>query len=566
MTLTANPTGPRLTFVWTKQKPRVDPVVMMDVIAAVADRVTPVTSSRENTWVDRVEEAGRRADPRFAEAFGHWRHTSDTREVDTAFIDAVVALVSEMPEFKKASPIDGLIPWFAKEMNRLRALQIDPNADEYPAYYAAQYTRLRQALAEDPVVVEWFEKKRPNLSKLGAEELLDAVDAFNQDRKPEVVYEWDDGYKIVKLATRTQLQSEGEALNNCLKKGSSYTENYCKLAETGKSEFFSLRDPSDNSVLSIQWSPGEKTPEQVYGEDNEEPSEKEAERIEEWAKSRGGTYRKKRFGDLSGSALRIAEHIDRTCNEDDESIESYALSWDDKFGETDAVKWIDALGCYSYDEAGVYDGAGLDVDDVKLLPDAVIEYIRNGYTRDAGEIVLAGLLAGMMDKVGREPRPGPRVPEEQRRLPFEEHVFKRKPPPEPPKPAWPKPFKPEGDEARLLATAKQWIDFGWDDKDDFDDVVIWWMNWFSPQEAWIFQHDMAAYDKVANSMRVSYGLPLPVAIELRNRGIDALDVLDATKHTSGKINIRDADDVARAVEKSREWMNANKRRRSSRRQ
>lgn len=561
--ITSNPTGPRLNFVWTKQKPQVDPVVMMDVISAVADRVAPIESSRENTWADRIEAAAQ-ADPKFADAFARWRHNDNTR-VDVPFVDAVVALVAEMPEFKRTSPVDGLIQWFAKEMNRLHALQNDLKAEQYPAYYAAKYARLQQALAEDPIVIEWFEKKKPNLSKLGAEELLDAVESFDQDRKPEVVYEWDDGYKIVKLATRTQLQSEGEALNNCLKKGSSYTENYCKLAETGKSEFFSLRDPDDESVLSIQWTPGEKTPEQVYGANNEEPSEKEAERIEEWAKSRGGTYKPKRFADLSGSALRLAEYIDRACNEDDESIESYALNWDERFSEDDAEKWIDYLGCYAYEEAGIYSDAGLDVDEVKRLPDAVTDYIQNGYTRDVGEILLAGLLAGLMNDRGREPRPGPRVPEGQKRLPFEERVFERKPPPEPPKPTWPKPFKPAGDEARLLAEAKHWIDFGWDDKDDFDDVVIWWMNWFSPEEAWIFQHNMAEYDKVANGMRVSYGLPLPVAIELRSRGIDALDVLDATQRESGKINIRDADDVARAVEKSREWMNANKRRRSSRR-
>lgn len=564
MTLTANPTGPRLKFVWTKQKPQAQPYVMMDVIAAVADRVAPTLSSRQESWADRLSDAGSKADPRFAEVFDRWRH-GDEEYVDQPFVDAVVALAAELPEFKKASPIDGLIPWFAKEMNRLRALQNDPNAEQYPAYYGAKYARLQQVLAGDPVIIEWFEKKKPNLSKLGAEELLDAVEAFDQDRKPEVVYEWDDGYKIVKLATRTQLQSEGEALNNCLKKGSSYTENYCKLAETGKSEFFSLRDPDDSSAISIQWTPGEDTPEQVYGADNKEPTEKEAKRIEEWAKSRGGTYARK-FGNLSGSALRLAEYIDRTCNEDDESIEHYALSWDERFSEDDAEKWMDYLGCYAYDEAGIYSDAGLGVDDVKHLPDVVTDYIRNGYTWDVGEILLAGLLAGLMNDRGREPRPGPRVPEGQRRLPFEERVFERKPPPEPPKPVWPKPFKPEGDEARLLAEAKRWIDFGWDNKDDFDDVVVWWMNWFSPEEAWIFQHDMAEYDRVTNGMRSSYGLPLPVAIELRSRGIDALDVLDATQRESGKINIRDADDVARAVERSREWMKTNKRRRSSRRQ
>jgi hypothetical protein len=564
MMLTANPTGPRLKFVWDKQKPQVEPRVMMDVIGAVAARVAPIKSS-QHTWADRLSAAGSSADPRFAEVFDRWRH-GDEEYVDQSFVDAVVALVAEMPEFKKASPIDGLIPWFAKEMNRLFLLQKDPNAKEYPSYYAAKYNRLQTALSADPIIIEWFEKKRPNLSKLDAEELLDAVEAFDQDRKPEIVYEWKDGWKIVKLATRTQIQKEGEALNNCLKKGSSYTDNYCKLAESGKSEFFSLRNPNGESVISIQWSPGQKTPEQVYAEGNEEPSEQDGKRISEWAESRGGSYRPARFASLTGSTRRLAEYIDQHCSEDDESIEHYARWWDEKFSVGDAERWIDALGCSSYEEAGIFDGAGVEPEEVWRLPQAVREYVWNGYTKDVDDLILAGVLAALMRDTSRKPRPEPHIPAGQERLPFDESVFVRKPPPAPPDPQWPRGFKVDDEiERRLLAEAKWWMDYGWDDKDDFDDVIAWWKNWFSPEEAWIFQEDMAEYDKIANGVRSSYGLPMPVAIELRDRGIDALDVLDATRQVSEKINIRDADDVQRAVEKSREWMKANKRRRSSRR-
>jgi len=561
MTITQNPTAARLKYVWDKQKPRVEPLVMMDVIAAVAGRVAPVASSQVATWADRIEDAGRKADPRFLETFVRWMH-GQTGWVDAPFVDAVVALVTEMPEFKKTSPIDALIPWFAKEMNRLFLLQRDPDADKYPAYYAAKYNRLQTALSNDSVIVEWFEKKKPNLSKLAAEGLLEQVEAFSQDRKPETVYEWDDDWKIVKLATRTQIQKEGDALNNCLKKGSSYTDSYCKLAESGKSEFFSLRDPYGNSVLSIQWTPGNKTPEQVYGRNNEEPTNEEAEKIEEWADSRGGHYRKK-FSRLDGSALRLAEYMAGHCHEDNESIEHYAIEWDESFSERDAKEWIDYLGCYGYEEAKVYERAGLSVEDVKLLPDSVNEYVRNGYTKDRDELLLVGLLAGMMMSKSREPRPGPRVPEGQKRLPFEEGVFERKPPPEPPKPEWPSGFEPKGEEAKALAEARRWVDFGWDDRDDFDDVVAWWANWFSPQEAWIFQVDMAKYDRVANDRSTSQGLPLPVAVELRYRGIDALDVQDAANQLDRRIDIRDVDDVVAAVEQAREKMRANKRRRSS---
>lgn len=557
-----NPTGPRLKYVWEKQKPQVDPRVMMDLISAVADRVAPILSSRQGSWADRLSDAGSKADPRFAEVLDRWRHNDD-EYVDQAFVDAVIAIIYDMPEFRKSSPVDGLIPWFAKEMDRLVRLQKDPNAEEYPGYYAAKYNKLQTTLSGDPVVVEWFEKKKPNLSNLEAEELLEAVEAFDQDRTPEVVYEWDDGWKVFKLATRTQIQKEGESLDNCLQKGSSYTESYCKLAETGKSEFFSLRDPKGESIISIQWTPGLKTPEQVYGYNNREPSEDEAKRIQEWAHSRGGSYG--RFASLKGSARRLAEYIDSQCSEDDETIEHYALSWDENFSVDDAEKWIDYLGCHAYEEAGIFSGAGLDVDEVKALPAPVQQYVFGGYTMDVDNVLLAGILAGQMGSVKREPRPGPRVPEGQHRLPFEERVFARKPPPEPPAFVFPGRFKPDlsDDETeldmRLLAEAKQWVDFGWE-KDDFDDAVSWWRNWFTPEQAWIFQNDMAQYDRIVNGMRTSYGLPLPVAVELRDRGIDALDVQDATNTVDRKINIRDADNVARAVEDTRERMKSNRRR------
>lgn len=573
MTITPNPTDARLKFVWDKQKPRVEPLVMMDVIAAVADRVAPVTSSRQAaTWADRIEDAGRKADPRFLETFHRWRHSQtgnsvpgDAGWVDAPFVDAVVALVTEMPEFKKASPIDGLIPWFAKEMNRLFLLSKDVNAPEYPAYYDAKYTRLSQALGEDPVLVEWVEKKKPNLSKLKAEELLDEVEAFEQDREPEVVYEFKDGSKIVKLATRTQIQNEGDALDNCLQKGSSYTENYCRLAESGKSAFYSLRDKDGESILSIQWSPGEKTPEQVYGKDNREPDEDEAEKVEEWVSSRGGTYKPKRFSRLSGSTLEIAEYIDsKNEGDEDEDIEHYANMWNEKFSADDAKRWIDLFGTHGYEAAGVVYDADVSPEEFEQLPEPVRTYIWEGNTREVDKLVLMGLLASRMESSGRGERPGPRVPEGQKRLPFEERFFERKPEPEPEPITFPRYFVANDEEKRQLSEAQSWIDAGWDDKDDFDDVILWWSNWFSPEDAFFFVKDLADYDK-QNTNRYSSGMPIETAIALRDMGIDAWDVADATHHVQTIINIKDIDSIVKAVEESRAWLKANKRRRTSRR-
>ncbi len=597
MMLTSNPTDARLKFVWDKQKPQVDPRVMMDVIAAVADRVAPVTSSREVTWADRIEDAGRKADLRFVETFDRWRHSQTGNSVpgeigwiDAPFVDAVVALVTEMPEFKKASPIDGLIPWFAKEMNRLFLLSKAVNAPEYPAYYDAKYARLQQALSEDPVLVEWFEKKKPNLSKMDASDVFTDIEAFEEDREPQVVYPPDgkktrgwDGWDVVKLATKTQIQKVGEELDNCLQKGSSYTEGYCKLAKSGESEFFALREDGE-PVLSIQWTPGKKDPEQVYGRDNREPEGDAQEKVGEWIESRGGKPRK--WSRLSVSAREIAEYIDEHESHDDESVAAYARDWDDTFSVADAKQWIQLVGAYSIDVARAMSDEKLDAEDFLKLPDVVREYLHEyADSKETSEIISLGLLANEMDLVAEDrgnnqPR-GTWVSEAQQGLRFAEgdpeldelyeatakrvteakqkqervadKVIRRE---------LKKVFSTSLSADQIpesIIEAKRWYDGGWEDRDYFDEAAKWWAHWFDPEDAAIYFFDMGNYDTKGD------GVSLEVAGELRDRGIGALEVADAARVIPGTINLHDADAVAALVEKGREWLKANKRRRTSRR-
>lgn len=229
------------------------------------------------------------------------------------------------------------------------------------------------------------------------------------------------------------------------------------------------------------------------------------------------------------------------------------------------------MGYYGRDEASTYSGAGLGPGDVAKLPGSVLEYAAAGYDKDLDTLLLTGLLAGMMrmSETPREPRPihpSSRVAEGQSRLPFEESTFDRRPPPSPPEPEWPHHFRPSESDVKdgWMATAKQWVDAGWDDKDDFDMAVLWWANWFSPSDALTFTNELAEYDK-ANLSRGSSGMPIEMAIALRDRGIDAFDVIDGLNHSNTVINIKDMDAVVAAVEKSRDWLRANKRRRSSRR-
>lgn len=554
MTLTSNPTNTRLKYIWDKQKPQPHPVAMIDLLTALGERLGI-------DWIDPVEDAARRADPRLHEALKLWRSGSDA-QVDVPLMNAVMAAIVEIPAFKKPHPIDGLMQWFAKEMDiAYRAATAPPSKTGHSEGYR-RYRQLVETL-EDPTLIEWFEKRKPNLTKMGPDELFEAVEKFEEDRVPEVVYKFKDGSTIVKLATRTQIQAEGGRLDNCLREGSSFTDNYCRLAAEGKSEFFSLRDKYGDSVLSIQWSSGEKGPEQVYGQDNREPDADEAEKVEEWVSSKGGSYKPKPFSRLRGAVLEIAQFLAEECpEEDDEYIESYAMEWNDGFSVDEAKTWVAVVGCYGYGRAKVIEDAGLDPEEWSKLSDSIHEYIDHGYTKDADEILPIGLLASTLKSSDRGPRPSLSAPEGQERLPFGESVFEQRALPPPP-PVQFEDFRPDEDEAMWLAEAQSWIDAGWDDKDDWDDLIVWWQNWFSPEDAWIFTHDMAEYAR-QNGNRSGLGIPVETAVELRDMGISATNVEDALYLTPATVNIHDIDAIVQAVEATR-LKNNRRRRRTSRR-
>jgi hypothetical protein len=78
--------------------------------------------------MDRIEKAGQ-ADPAFLATFLKWRFRDerindmaeslvlrmrDAGVVDVPFVDAVLAMVVEMPEFRKSAPIDIHIKFLAK--------------------------------------------------------------------------------------------------------------------------------------------------------------------------------------------------------------------------------------------------------------------------------------------------------------------------------------------------------------------------------------------------------------------------------------------------------------------
>jgi hypothetical protein len=543
--------------------------------------------------MDRIEKAGQ-ADPAFLATFLKWRFRDERMidrperanalgvlaagAADVPFVDAVLAMVIEMPEFRKSSPIDGLIPWFAKQMDN----EFKRAAEDH-RIPPSRYARLPAMLAVEPVLIEWFEQKKPNLSKLDASDVFDAIEKFEEDREPEVVYTgktqgWEDGnWDVVKLATKTQIQKVGAALNNCLRKGSSYTEGYCEQARTGKSEFFALRQDGE-PVLSIQWSPGKDEPEQVYGEDNTEPEGEAEEKVDEWIESRGG--KRRRWGHLSASARAIAEYIEEQGHhEDDESIAGYASEWDDAFSVDNAKAWIDAIGPYDTDLARKLDDEKLDAEDFGKLPSPVREYIFEHW-QDGGrsndrleEVISLGMLANeFIDQQGNRADNAPK-PKVSSQIGFshkghegfgreewaeEERARRQKAADAEVAEKLLGGLKLSGpraeESAPFLVEAKKWFGAGWADRDYFDDAGDWWAHWFAPDEAAIYYFDLAHVDHRGQ------GVPLEVAEQLRDRGITAQDVLDAARTWPKTLNVHNADAIAEAVAEDRR-LHANKRRR-----
>lgn len=579
MTISQNPANTRLKYIWQKQKPQVHPLVMIDLLSAVANRLG-ITE-----WADRVEGAAHKADREFEQAFAKWRH-GNTSEVDAPFVDAAVAISIEMPEFKKTSPVDGLIQWFARQLNGLLTQMADPESHDFPHVYKREYDKVLDLLRADPVLVEWFTKKKPNLLKLDTDDVFEEVRKFEEDREPEVVYEGKDkawaGWDVVKLMTKTQIQHVGEVLDNCMKEGSSYTEGYCEQARTGKSQFFALRQDGE-PILSVQWSPGLKEPEQVLGHENDEPEDEANEKIDEWIESRGGTRR--RWSELSDSQREIAEYIDEhdSSHDDDGAIAYNAMEWDSAFSVNNATKWIDTVGAYAVDLARLLDNERLDADDFGALPGPVRHYIFDHYddSRFDGklkEIISLGLLANEMlavQKARTMNAPKSKWSPKQIGFGHKGHEgFGRD--------EWASEDRTRREAtanaeiakdllgglllsgqyvdelATFLVEAKKWLDAGWSDHTYFDDAAQWWAQWFAPDEAAIYFFDLS------NETNREKGVSLEVAKQLRDRGITAQEVLDAERVMPTVLNVSSADAIAAAVAENRR-LYANKRRRTSQR-
>lgn len=591
--LASNPPGKRLAYVAKQFKNY--PAVIFDVVRVVAKRI----GSRD--WSVRFVAAAREADltlyddmrsvdivyeggddlqgmetfrarylrcmylPDIGEKLKVPSYRGDPAAVDVDEVrrgcnriwsgsaDALVAAVGELPEFKRPHEIDPFIAWGAKE---LALFMKEEKVDAYDA--------LVDVLTENPDLFDWFRKKKPDLTKMSAQDLVDALEAFEKDRVPETVFEWDDGWKVVKLITSTQLDRVGKALDNCLRRDSSYHEGFCEKAKKGDADYYALLGRTGNPVVSVEWLKRDKSPGQVYAARNEEPEGIPHERIAEWIESKGGEYGEKDpLDELGRSTRRIAEYIIEHSHADTEDAISYAHDWDENFSGDDAIAWIEQLGEHAYDFANALEGIGLDADDWSKVSSPVRYWIDELHSQGDGidnDEVKHGLLAdaiyqGMVEAKATRAHNAPRA---SRQTAFE---FRGEPKARPLPPLPPKLLMALDDNANIdlfreaWVWAEAWIEYAEKPEEWAEDAGKWWSKHFGPEEAAIYE--FAVLDERGNSV------PLEAALELRERGISAHELAEAAREAKRTFNVRSADELQDLVETYRASMRVNRRRRSN---
>ena len=209
--------------------------------------------------------------------------------------DLVRSIYGALPEHSAADP---LVPWFAARIGRLeKEVDRSQRGFQYVAKRTQQgYDRLVAAIQEyDEVtellearanaIVRWAEETSPDLTRLSIDEVLMSVATYDfgdEDgggiERGTVLYQFDDGWTVQQLETPEQLYDEGEAMQHCV--GSD--DDYCEQVEEAQVIIYSLRDPSGNPHVTMEYDPEERRFEQIKGKQNDPPQEKYAERVRQF--------------------------------------------------------------------------------------------------------------------------------------------------------------------------------------------------------------------------------------------------------------------------------------------
>lgn len=339
MSLIPNGTADRLKYIAKTFGGR--PNLVLDMIDVVAQTVG------EDRWRFAIRDAAHQ-DPDFSVDVKHYGVYSlaglwqpDKEPPPKVFVDAVVAMASELPALRGAHPADPLFPWMAVQLNAA-AKEADRRWKRAPSMFSPEVhlvdyrTLLDRFRRRGSAMAQWFVATRPDLTKLDADEAFDSFVAWEEVEGPstikgqqgEVVYEFDDGYTVQKLTTEGQLDAEGEAMQHCV-------GSYCTEVKKGNVEIYSIRDPKGYPHVTIEYDPNSRYVKQIKGKQNDEPAPKYKPYIDTFLETLPKmSAHKQAIFDLLGNESDV---------DSDEEQRWLTEKWDSFISDADELKeWLDA--------------------------------------------------------------------------------------------------------------------------------------------------------------------------------------------------------------------------------
>jgi hypothetical protein len=324
-----NPTDGRLKFI-LKTYGQKKPEVVMSMVDVIAHTVGV------DDWVQRLSDAAKEAgDDAFFKDLGVWsvnrigmgRRARPGEEVYRPSPDlaaTVVAMVSEMPAFKGRHQADPVFPWIAQQLAKRRVGELGNDTWSH---------KLRRG---GTMLGQWYEAERPNLGQYDLDQAFAEAEEWSKEHggedvpQGEVVVDLSDGWTAQQLATKEQLDAEGEEMQHCV-------GSYCKLVQAGQTTIYSLRDKKGHPHVTIEVA--RKRVQQVRGKQNEKPDakyQKYVDEFENWLDEQGIEV------SIPADLRPWAELVERHVNDyDEEYLPDLAREWREATGSLgDAEAWM----------------------------------------------------------------------------------------------------------------------------------------------------------------------------------------------------------------------------------
>jgi hypothetical protein len=502
--LTPNPTNDRLKFI-LKTYGAKRPQVVIDMVGVIANTIGV------DRWADELVERTQSADPQFAVDVRNWGPGSlvnvpGLNPPSQDFLAVLIEMVSALPQFHTRHRADPLFPWMATQLARAfepiaKIVAGKPDEEVRGAPSPADVYRdvLRKMRRGGTMLAQWYEAKRPNLGQYDFSRAWREASAWSETEGPvpqgEVVVELSDGWTAQKLATKEQLNVEGEKMQHCV-------GSYADEVKNARTTIYSLRDAKGQPHVTIEVK--NDRVQQTQGKQNRKPDAKYQKYVEEFD---GWLEENDIEADKIPAHLQpYAEALEAHAYDiEDEHLEMYAADWREQVGNpATTAEWLKSGISYNDAElAGSLEGDDVTPEEFVKFPYPVLYKINENGARDLSKLVIVARMALVLEELA--PKRDPLLPSKQTE-PFESTPRGRVPGQEPTggqmvksrwsdklESRWPsisfdvwsigRPIKEE-DDVEWLYPAEEWLaeDFGVDPTDD-NYVGPWFIHRFTPEEA-----------------------------------------------------------------------------------